>query len=76
MQLNCASAILKSSLPGTGTKKYWNQLDLSGSLSEEMVKSLIIHSYSEVIRKFSRRFLNANPDIAAVLDDHNARKDL
>jgi len=40
------------------------------------VKSLIIHSYSEVIRKFSRRFLNANPDIAAFLDDHNARKDL
>ena len=57
-------------------KKYWNQLDLSGSLSEDMVKSLIRHSYSEVIRKFSRRFLNANPDIAAFLDDHNARKDL
>ena len=36
-------------------KKYWNQLDLSGTLPDELIRSLIRRSYSEVVKKMSRR---------------------
>lgn len=31
-------------------KKYWNQLNLLGKLSDEFVKHLIRHSYNEVVK--------------------------
>ena len=35
-------------------KKYWNQ-HLIPALDDELIKSLIDHSYAEVIKKFSRK---------------------
>ena len=36
-------------------KKYWNQLNLYGQLSDTLVKQLIRHSYSEVVKKLPKR---------------------
>ncbi|MEG2573305.1 MAG: MmcQ/YjbR family DNA-binding protein, partial [Bacteroides sp.] len=36
-------------------KKYWNQLLLNGTISDELIKSLIDHSYEEVIKKFTNK---------------------
>ena len=36
-------------------KKYWNQLNLFETLTDELVKHLIRHSYNEVIKKLSRK---------------------
>lgn len=36
-------------------KKYWNQLNLYGQLSDNLVKQLIRHSYSEVVKKFPKK---------------------
>lgn len=47
-------------------KKYWNQIDLCGSLSDDAVKALIRHSYSEVVKKFSRKLRNEHPEITEV----------
>ncbi len=47
-------------------KKYWNQLRLSGSLPDELVKSLIRHSYSEVVKKLPGKIKKQNPEIADI----------
>lgn len=36
-------------------KKHWNQLNLFGTLTDELVKHLIRHSYNEVVKKLSRK---------------------
>lgn len=36
-------------------KKHWNQLNLFGSLPDELVCSLICHSYNEVVKKIPKR---------------------
>jgi predicted DNA-binding protein (MmcQ/YjbR family) len=36
-------------------KKHWNQLRLEGNLTDELVESLIRHSYNEVVKKIPRR---------------------
>ena len=36
-------------------KKYWNQLNLLGTLHDELIKHLICHSYNEVVKKLSRK---------------------
>lgn len=36
-------------------KKYWNQLNIYGSLSDSLIKNLIRHSYNEVIGKMCNR---------------------
>ena len=36
-------------------KKHWNQLNLFGSLSDTLIRSLIRHSYNEVIKKMPRK---------------------
>lgn len=36
-------------------KKHWNQLLLEGNLTDDLVKSLIRHSYNEVVKKIPRR---------------------
>ena len=35
-------------------KKYWNQISQRGALKDDFVKSLIRHSYAEVVRKLPR----------------------
>lgn len=47
-------------------KKYWNQLRLNGTLPEALVKALIRHSYSEVVKKLPKRVRTAFPEIAAI----------
>jgi predicted DNA-binding protein (MmcQ/YjbR family) len=36
-------------------KKYWNQLNIFGTLSDSLISALIRHSYNEVIAKMSQR---------------------
>ena len=36
-------------------KKYWNQLNIFGALSDSLIKTLVRHSYNEVIAKMSQR---------------------
>ena len=47
-------------------KKYWNQICLRGSLSDDFVKSLIRHSYSEVVKKLPKKVRNEYPDIELI----------
>ncbi len=47
-------------------KKYWNQIELRGSLTDSFVKSLIRHSYSEVVKKLTRKVKSENPVITTV----------
>lgn len=44
-------------------KKYWNQLTLSGELPDQLIMSLIRHSYSEVVRKLPRKVAAQYPGI-------------
>ena len=45
-------------------KKYWNQLNLYGQLSDTLVKQLIRHSYSEVVKKFPKRRQQEFPNLS------------
>lgn len=36
-------------------KKYWNQLNLFGTLSDMLIQDLIRHSYNEVIKKLPKK---------------------
>ena len=36
-------------------KKHWNQINLFGILSDELIRHLICHSYSEVVKKLPRK---------------------
>lgn len=36
-------------------KKYWNQVELSGDVNDEMIKSLIDHSVDEVLKKLPKK---------------------
>jgi len=36
-------------------KKLWNTVDCSGSLPDSFIRELIDHSYSEVVKKFSKK---------------------
>lgn len=36
-------------------KKYWNQLNLFGKLSDKLIQDLIRHSYNEVIKKLPKK---------------------
>ncbi len=47
-------------------KKYWNQLGLEGSLEDELIKSLIRHSYSEAIKKLPKKIKMEYPEINSV----------
>ncbi len=35
-------------------KKYWNQINLSGSVKDSLVKELIMHSYEQVLEKLPK----------------------
>ena len=47
-------------------KKYWNQISLSGMLTDKLVEALIRHSYAEVVKKFPRRLKQENAAILTV----------
>lgn len=47
-------------------KKYWNQIDLHGTLSDRMIKSLINHSYGEVVKKLPKRTVSEHPELLSV----------
>lgn len=47
-------------------KKYWNQLHLTGSLPEDLIKDLIRHSYSEIVKKLPKKQREATPEITTI----------
>ena len=47
-------------------KRYWNQIDIYGGLSDCFIRSIIDHSYSEVVKKMPRKNCIEHPEIALV----------
>lgn len=47
-------------------KKYWNQVLLSGSLPDALIRSLVRHSYSEVVKKLTKRMRTEHPEITEI----------
>jgi predicted DNA-binding protein (MmcQ/YjbR family) len=47
-------------------KKYWNQLRLQGQLHDELVKGLIRHSYSEAVKKLTKKVKAEHPEILEI----------
>lgn len=47
-------------------KRHWNQIDLSGHLPDHLIRSLISHSYAQVVNKLPRRLVNLHPDIKEI----------
>lgn len=47
-------------------KRYWNQLRLSGQLSDELIRALIRHSYNEVVKKMPRRTRDEHPGLTDI----------
>lgn len=48
-------------------KKYWNQLRLSGTLSDKLTQSLIRHSYSEVVKKLPKTVKSQHPKVNDIM---------
>ena len=49
-------------------KKHWNQLDLEGHLTDELIQKLILHSYKLVASKLPRKVTEAHPEIADAIN--------
>ena len=49
-------------------KKHWNQLDLEGHLTDELIQKLILHSYKLVASKLPRKVKEAHPEIADAIN--------
>lgn len=47
-------------------KKYWNQVNLSGHLEDELVQGLVRHSYAEVVKKLTRKERAEHEEITMV----------
>lgn len=47
-------------------KKFWNQINLYGSLDDELIKSMVRHSYSEVVKKLSKKEKLEHPELLEV----------
>lgn len=47
-------------------KKYWNQINTHGMLTDDFIKSLIRHSYSEVVKKLPKKVGKENPSILSI----------
>ena len=47
-------------------KRYWNQHSMSGRLSDDLVRSLIRHSYSEAVKNLTKTTRAAHPEITAI----------
>lgn len=44
-------------------KKHWNQLNLFGNLPDTLIRTLITHSYSEVVKKMPLKARTQHPEI-------------
>lgn len=47
-------------------KRHWNQLNLRGNLADDKVKSLVRHSYCEVVAKLTKKIKNEYPVLLEV----------
>ena len=47
-------------------KKYWNQINTHGMLSDDCIKSLIRHSYAEVVKKLSKKIVAGKPSVLSI----------
>ena len=47
-------------------KRHWNQLNLFGTLPEELIPQLIRHSYAEVVKKLPKKIKQQYPEILSV----------
>lgn len=47
-------------------KKYWIQLHLSGKLKDDLILSLIRHSYSEVVKKLPKKVRTEHPELTSI----------
>ena len=47
-------------------KKYWNQVNLYGTLEDDFIQTLIRHSYSEVVKKLKKQEKLEHPEIMEV----------
>ncbi len=47
-------------------KKYWNQLDINCGLPGDFIKSLVRHSYIQVVGKLPNKIKSGNPEILTV----------
>ena len=47
-------------------KKFWNQMPLNGGLRNDLILSLIRHSYSEVVKKLPKRLKTEHPELLEV----------
>jgi predicted DNA-binding protein (MmcQ/YjbR family) len=47
-------------------KKYWNQLRIPSRLSDELVKGLIRHSYSEAVKKLTKKVKTERPELLEI----------
>ena len=49
-------------------KKYWNQVNLYGTLEDDFIQALIRHSYSEVVKKLKKQEKLVHPEIMEVVE--------
>lgn len=47
-------------------KKYWNQVNLYGSLEDDFIQGLIRHSYSEVVKKLKKQVRMEHPEMMTI----------
>lgn len=50
-------------------KKYWNQVSLFGTLPDDFIRSLVRHSYAQVVGKMTQKARREHPEIVAVQSD-------
>ena len=49
-------------------KKYWNQVNLYGTLEDDFIQALLRHSYSEVVKKLKKKEKLEHPEIMEVVE--------
>ncbi len=47
-------------------KKYWNQIDIFGTLPDALILDMIRHSYEEVVRRMPKRVKTEYPELLTV----------
>lgn len=47
-------------------KKHWNQVALDALLPDEMIESMVRHSYGEVVKKLTRRERTDYPELTSI----------
>lgn len=49
-------------------KRHWNQVNIFGRLSDALIQSMIRHSYTEVVRKLSKKLKDENPQVLTIAE--------